>query len=360
MIRRLLATVLFVPLAVTAVPSSTERLAVDDVAAATRSPPLRAAIARARAALARGDLGAVAQALEPARHLDALAFEAQADALLESLLAGAPIAALRPAVEALTNYRPRVRLQHPETAAAHYRVAYPVDQRARDVLRSWDADASALALEELLRNGATADFARALVAADPLAAQRFVARAAHRDVRLLAVAAKAAAVDAPEGYWLALTRVAADASIYAQALARAPDRERLVMLAELTARLPARAATPLLEAHVRDPALGSAAIGELGRLHARTGDPALRARLLDHLADPVLGESAAAALARAPSPAIREAVAARLAAESDPVRQRHGLLYLRLDGSPEAIAAARAFAASAHAAPALVDEVAQW
>jgi hypothetical protein len=137
----------------------------------------------------------------------------------------------------------------------------------------------------------------------------------------------------PAAVLQSLAQRAPSPELYRDALAAAGPAERVVMVAELPARLPSGDAVVLLEEMAAAPDTGSAAVLALGRL---AGEAKVRGLLLDWLGDGRLGASAASALARAQDPGTVGALARHARKSGNPGAVRDVALSLRLIDSPAA------------------------
>ncbi|HET9482811.1 MAG TPA: hypothetical protein VFO79_02540, partial [Xanthomonadales bacterium] len=157
----------------------------------------------------------------------------------------------------------------------------------------------------------------------------------------------------PPGAWATIARRTARTDAYVIAAEREPAVHALPLLDAAVRSLPATEAARVLDAAAARPELASAAF----QLRARVASGA--DGLVDVLHDASRGADAAAALARRGAGAVA-VVGAKLLASTDRVEQRNALLYLRLVGTPEALDAARTYAARPGADAALRREIASW
>lgn len=301
---------------------------MDELAAAS------AAAKTAREALAEGPAAAlkVLDGIEdPLRHAHA------AVALIAELQEGEGDPYSRAVLKQLTMTPLRVFRRHEETAADWFLPHVDVAGRARFALRLLDARAD----RQRWIGAWTVDPQAALAVLKQLDASSQhpaleALAALPRDTadRVLGSALKDPARQSP-ALWPALAAATGDAVAFGLAARHGSDAEVLGLLA-VRDRLPQAKAVGWLLALVERPSLASAALLALAE-HADFGSEAWF-RLIRALDEPALAPSAAAALARRPH-ADRVPRIIELEAGGSSNRLFAVVLALRLDGSPEAIAA---------------------
>lgn len=261
-------------------------------------------------------------------------------------------AATRTAVQSLLVYAPQtwVPPADPDHGRGQWVPAYDLAAAARGTLAVWARREA----EQAARVALDAGDAAGLRALDPPAVATVLADAAPATLRRLATQPGWS----PAVRTVLATRLA-DPAQAALLLAEADDGELLDAIPGLAAALtPDEAQAWLRQLAMQRPALASAALLAMGPLVSRS--PAAQDYLLAQLGDAQLGASAAQALAAAPTPAVRAALAETLHAADEGPRLRRALLALRWIDDAATREQLRAFSAAPIAPLALRQEVATW
>lgn len=261
-------------------------------------------------------------------------------------------AATRDAVQGLLAYAPQtwVPPADPDHGRGQWVPAYDLAAAARGTLAVWARQDAEQAARAALRTG---DASR-LQALDPQAVAAVFAEAAPATLRRLATQA-----DWPPAVRVMLATRLADPALAGTLLADADDATLLDAMGPLTAALPPEAAQAWLQLlAAQRPALASSALLAMAPVAARSAST--QDYLLSQLGDAERGASAAQALAAAPTPPVRAALAEVLRAAEDGARLRRALLALRWIDDAASREQLRAFSAAPQAPVALRQEVATW
>ena len=260
--------------------------------------------------------------------------------------------ATRAAVQSLLAHAPQtwVPPADPDHGRGQWVPAYDLAGAARGTLAVWTRQDAEQAVRAALRSG---DGGR-LRALDPQAVAAVLAESEPATLRRLA----AQAGWAPAVRAVLATRLA-DPALAGALLADADDGTLLDAITPLAAALPPEDAQHWLrQLAAQRPTLASPALLAMAPLATRS--PAAQDYLLAQLGDPQLGASAAQALAAAPAPPVRAALAEILRATDDGPRLRRALLTLRWIDDAASREQLRAYSAVPRAPVALRQEVATW
>jgi len=322
------------------------------------TPAARRMARAADDAIKARDAGKLEGVLARASSQDPLLYEWLVVTVLQKLRVAAPMPKLEALLATLAAAPARIYRQHPETAAAYYIPVFEPDRMAAGTLEVWHREK--LAREWIARMASdplalvaaakTPDASPALVRAIELADAAALAR-------LVAVLPPGGFRAAP-GFWSMLARQTHDPAMFALAFRHEGDPEALALLQRMPASLAPRDAMAQLELLLDHGSLASAALSTLVALSP--DDAETSRRLLELMADEELGATAASALARKRGAKLVDAAAAQLAQSKGATEQRNLLLYLRLVGTPSALASAKSAAGLPNLDPALREELATW
>lgn len=273
-------------------------------------------------------------------------------ALLRLRASVRPLAATRTAVSALTEYSSQVMTDPLEVEQARGGPvpAFAIAATARGTLQLWDLAAAEALIARSLRGEAVPVLPPALQAR---AWARYIERATPTELDAL----QARGIPDEPAPLLALWQRRATADTALRMFALPITADSYALLADVTARLPADIARPLLMHAAQQPALTSAA--RIAMAPLVTVDADVRRYLIDTLGDDH-GASSAQALAIAADAETVAALSHVLHLTAEGPRLLHALLALRTLPGSEALTLLKAFANDPQRPTPLRAEVQAW